>query len=85
MSTRNVLCDCRDDQRLEELEHKERAHDDYLAGLAEVEKRATEIEARAFLEPSGRNWAFSEGFNHALRTMSTAIVNAAQGRMDRES
>jgi hypothetical protein len=80
--------------RLEALEKKEQAHDDYLAGLRALKARSAsiELEVRGIREPDltarfnsleGRTY-FAEGYRQALEDISHAIVAASQARHEDE-
>lgn len=76
--------------RLEELERKERAHDDYLLAIQETSQLAAKVElnARNGNNPYGRQipedpfWAFAVGYRAAIRAFNEALLQASQRRAD---
>jgi len=78
------------DKRLLELEKKERAHDDYLAGLRILKARAAaiDLEVRGLRDPDvtprENRDAFARGYRQALNDISVAILAASQARGDEQ-
>jgi hypothetical protein len=78
--------------RLDELEAKERAHDDYVMAVRLLSQRATKVETdvMAGRNPYGRPlgedpaWAFAIGYRAAVRAMSETILEAGRRRDDLE-